>query len=197
MPFFPLFVDLAGKSCVVVGGGRVAARKARALADFGAFVTVVDGSPSREIAGLCASCPGGGGVGLLRRAYGGPGDLAGAALVVAATDSRELNAGVARDARAAGIPVNAADSPDLCGFFFPALVRRGELVAGISTSGACPRLAARLRLRLEEDWPEDFAGFLEGLRGERGRLKEGCPPEEVMERLDGLISEFLGRPRAS
>jgi siroheme synthase-like protein len=192
--FFPLFVDIAGKSCRVVGGGGVAARKTRALVGFGACVTVIDARPSREIEGLCASCPGGGSVSLLRRAYGGPGDLAGAALVIAAAGNRQLNADVARDAGALGIPVNAADSPGLCSFFFPALVRRGDLVAGISTSGACPRLAARLRLRLEEDWPEDFAEFLERLREERGRLKAGFPPDEVPGRLDRLISEFLGRP---
>jgi siroheme synthase-like protein len=112
-------------------------------------------------------------------------------------DDKELNAGVARDAGALGIAVNVADSPELCSFFFPALVRRGELVAGISTSGACPRLAARLRRRLEEDWPGGLAEFLVWLRGERRRLRESLPPDEVLGRLDRLISDFLEKPHGS
>ncbi|MDR1179942.1 MAG: bifunctional precorrin-2 dehydrogenase/sirohydrochlorin ferrochelatase [Spirochaetales bacterium] len=194
MSFFPLFVDLTGKPCVVVGGGRVAARRVRALLDFGACLTVIDGRPSREIVSLSGRCSGAGGVRLLRRSYEGPGDIAGARLVIAAVNDSEVNAVVARDARAAGIPVNAADSPGLCSFFFPALVRRGELVAGISTSGGCPRLAAWLRLRLEEDWPAGLAEFLECLRAERGRLRERFPVDEVAARLDCLISEFLEGP---
>jgi siroheme synthase-like protein len=120
--------------------------------------------------------------------------VAGAALVIAASDNKRVNARVARDAKAAGIPVNAADSPELCSFFFPALVRRGELVAGISTSGACPRLAARLRLRLEEDWPDGLAEFLVWLRDERRGLKKTFSARETLRRLDRFISEFLERP---
>jgi siroheme synthase-like protein len=196
-PRFPLFVDLGGRLCVVVGGGRVAARKAGTLLDFGACVTLIDPRPGEELAGLARRFSGGGGPGgvtVLERSYKGPADIAASALVIAATDDRELNARVARDARSAGIPVNVSDNPALCGFFFPALVRRGELVAGISTSGGCPRLASRLRSRLEKDWPESLARTLARLRDERGRLKETVPPEEVPGRLDLLIDGFLEDP---
>jgi siroheme synthase-like protein len=133
MPFFPLFISLEGKRCVIVGGGAVAARKAKVLAEFGAALTVIAPDFSPELRSLE-------GASLCRRPYRGPPDLAGAALVLAASGDRELNRLVAAHAGAGGIPVNVADDPGLCGFFFPALVRRGNAVAGISSSGGCPRL---------------------------------------------------------
>ena len=191
MPYFPLFVDLAGKGCLVVGGGPVAARKARALLDYGARVTVLAPEPLAEIRAL-SQVPS---VTLLERPYGGPADLSGAALALAATDNRALNAQVAADARTAGIPVNVADDPALCSFFFPALVRRGGLVAGISSSGACPRLSARLRERLERDWPADLADALETLREERRRLKTqgDAGADTVIRELDRLIDRLFCR----
>ncbi|GHV77944.1 hypothetical protein AGMMS49942_27650 [Spirochaetia bacterium] len=128
---------------------------------------------------------------LLERPYGGPPDIAGAALALAATDNRELNAQVAEDARAAGIPVNVADDPALCSFFFPALVRRGGMVAGLSSSGACPRLTARLRERLEQDWPADLGDSLESLREERRRLRAQGNAGAVIRELDRLISKLF------
>jgi siroheme synthase-like protein len=127
----------------------------------------------------------------LARSYTGPEDIAGAALVIAATDKNDLNKLIARDARDAGIPVNVADAPDLCTFFFPALVRRGGVVAGISTSGGCPRLAARLRENLEAEWPSGLGEFLEILKTERRRIKETSDSAGTIRRLDLLISQFL------
>jgi siroheme synthase-like protein len=194
-PRFPLFVDLDGRPCVVVGGGRVAARKAGTLLAFGARVTVIDPRPGEDIAKLSRRPPCGGdlsgNLSVFARPYAGPGDIAASALVIAAADDRELNARVARDAGAASIPVTVADNPALCSFFFPALVRRGDLVAGISTSGGCPRLASRLRSRLEKDWPQSLAEEILRLKEERGRLKETLPVNEVLRRLDLLIDEFL------
>jgi siroheme synthase-like protein len=187
MPYFPLFVNLTGRLCVVAGGGAVAARKARALIDFEARVTILDPEPREEILRLA----GRGSVTLLRRSYTGPEDLAEAALVIAATDNPGLNKLIAQDARAAGTPVNAADDPQLCSFFFPALVRRGNLVAGISTSGDCPRLAARLRENLEAEWPSDLGETLEILKTERRRIKESADSAGTIRRLDLLISRFL------
>jgi siroheme synthase-like protein len=128
---------------------------------------------------------------LLERPYGGPADMAGAALVLAATDNRDLNTRVAEDARAAGIPVNVADDPALCTFFFPALVRRGGMVAGLSSSGACPRLTARLRERLENDWPPNLGDSLESLTEERRRLKAQGDADALIRKLDRLISKCL------
>ncbi|MCI8492076.1 MULTISPECIES: precorrin-2 dehydrogenase/sirohydrochlorin ferrochelatase family protein [Anaerotruncus] len=119
-PHFPLFVDLTGKRCVVVGGGPVAARRADILARFGAVITVV--SP---VWGGSA-----GNIQWLRRPYV-PGDLDGAYLAVAATDNRDVNRQVGRDARALGIPVTVADCRDECTFFFPAVCEGGGAVAGV------------------------------------------------------------------
>jgi siroheme synthase-like protein len=181
MPHFPLFGDLTGRLCVIVGGGPVAARKAESLLDYGPELTVLAPEPSAEILALSP-------ITLLERPYGGPADIAGAGLVLAATDNRELNARVAEDARAAGIPVNVADDPALCTFFFPALVRRGSMVAGLSSSGACPRLTARLRKRLEQDWPANLGDSLETLKEERRRLKAQGDTGAVIQELDRLIS---------
>jgi siroheme synthase-like protein len=187
VPRFPLFINLEGRFCLVAGGGAAAARKVQALLDFGAALTVVDPVPSDKIRSLEQR----GRLSIRERPYGGPAEIAGAALVIAATNDRELNARVARDARAAAIPVNVADDPTLCSFFFPALVRRGDLVAGISTSGACPRLAARLREALEESWPENLGAALERLTEKRRWFRASLDPAERIRRLDELITLAL------
>jgi siroheme synthase-like protein len=193
VPLLPLFVSLEGRICLLVGGGTVAARKAQPLIDFGASLVVVDPEPSEEIRSL----EGRGQLTVHRRAYAGSIEMDGAALVIAATDDRELNRRVARDANSAGIPVNVSDAPELCGFFFPALVRRGNLVAGISTSGDCPALAARLRRQLDEFWPQNLDKILEHLKAERQRLRQSSNPGRTLKRLDALITELLGRNRVS
>jgi siroheme synthase-like protein len=188
MAYFPLFVNLEGRSCLVVGGGAVAARKAQTLLDFGARLNVVALKAGEIIKALALR----GCLTLKEAPYGGPEDLAGAFLVAAATDKRDLNKRIVRDALAAGIHVNAADDPQEGSFFFPALVRRGELVAGISSSGACPRLAARLRTGLDKLWPANLGEFLENLKEERRRLRESLNPQETVQRLDLLIDRILG-----
>jgi siroheme synthase-like protein len=87
--------------------------------------------------------------------------------------------------------VNVADDPALCTFFFPALVRRGDMVAGISSSGACPRLTARLRERLDQDWPPNLGDSLESLKEERRRLKAQGNADAVIRELDRRISRLL------
>jgi siroheme synthase-like protein len=124
------------------------------------------------------------------RGYAGPEDLRGSALVIAATDKRDLNRRIALDAAAAGIPHNTADDPAHCSFFFPALVTRGDLVAGITTSGSCPGLAGRLRKELEGMWPEDWWKALEVLAAERQRLMQN-PSEQNQKVLELLIENFL------
>jgi siroheme synthase-like protein len=153
---------------------------------------VVDPAPGEKIHALERE-------GLLRvreRPYGGPGELEGVCLAVAASDDGELNRRVARDAGNRGVPVNVSDAPELCSFFFPALVLRGNLVAALSTSGACPRLAARLRNKLEGLLPPGLGEALEGLREERRRLRESAAdPAEILRHLDGLIDALLGDDR--
>ncbi|MHB9291375.1 bifunctional precorrin-2 dehydrogenase/sirohydrochlorin ferrochelatase [Hollandina sp. SP2] len=181
MPYFPLFVDLTGKDCLIVGGGTVATRKAQSLLNFGAKLRVVDPQPSESIKALSLI--------LLSRAYRSPEDIAGATIVIAATDKKELNNLVAQDAQDAGIPVNVVDDPERCTFFFPALVRRGELTAGISTAGFCPRFSALFREYLDAALPPNLGEVLELLSRERQRL----PSSERIQRLDSLIVPLLTR----
>ena len=117
---FPLFVDLTGRRCVIVGGGAIAERRAAVLSRFGAAVTVI--APTWAGAGP--------GVDWQARPYA-PGDLKGAFLAVAATGSRETNRQVGEEARAAGIFVSVADSPEESSFYFPALCVEQGLVAGV------------------------------------------------------------------
>ena len=151
---FPLMVDLTDRLTVVVGGGAVALRKCRQLLEFGARVRVVAPEFRDELLELA-------GAELCRRIYG-PDCLEGAFLAVAATGDAAVNRAVYQDCTLARIPVNVCDQPELCTFFFPAVVHRGELVVSVSTGGESPALAARLRARLEEDLPPE--------EGERVRL---------------------------
>ena len=124
-PFrFPLFVNLAGERVVIVGGGAVACRRAEVLARFGAAVELIAPRCKRQMPDIQWQA----------RPYA-PGDLAGAALAVAATDDRAVNRAVGEEARALGIPVSVADAPEECTFFFPAICTGGELVAGVIGRG--------------------------------------------------------------
>ena len=120
---FPLFVDLSGARCLVVGCGKVGERRARALARFGAMVSVID-PQAEDLEGE--------GITVCRRAYAA-GDEAGCALVVAATDNRAVNHMVAERCRRLRIPVSVADAPQECTFFFPALCEGEHLVAGVAS----------------------------------------------------------------
>lgn len=138
--YYPIFLDVEGMEVVIVGGGRVAARKAAGVAEAGARVRVI---APRVAAGLRAD--------EVRRRKYRAGDLRGAVLAFAATDDRRVNHAVAREARRRGIPVNVADAREECTFIVPARVRRGEMQIAISTGGTSPRLAKQLRERLEAE----------------------------------------------
>jgi siroheme synthase-like protein len=178
----------------------VAARKIRSLVDFGALVTVLSPEPGEKVRSLAREY---GSVNPEKDGDGKSGAivilldsyridfLKGQSLVIAATSDDALNRRVALDAAKEGIPVNVADNPGLCSFFFPALVRRGDLVAGISTAGACPRLAARLRERLEISWPRDLGESLDALKEIRRALKNSVDTGEVIKELDAYISAML------
>jgi siroheme synthase-like protein len=194
MSHFPLFVDLRDFPCLVAGGGAVAARKIQTLLEFGARVTALDPRPLEALESL--SRVGDSRLVLVRRPYAGPEDLEGVKLVIAATNDRAVNRRVSRDAQARGIPVNAADDPEACTFFFPAIVRRGDLVAGISTSGLCPRFCARLRERLEKQWPPGWAEALKTLGAERRRLRAAEGPEKTLPLLDRMISRIFEEEKA-
>jgi siroheme synthase-like protein len=142
--WYPVFLDLAGRTVLVAGAGNVALRKTRGLVDVGASVTVVAPEHLPEFEGLP--------VRLMRRRFRAS-DLAGAVLVFAATDDRAVNRRIGALARERGVFVNVADSAEECGFLTPARVSRGNVQIAIATGGTNPRVSAQVRRRIEKAWP--------------------------------------------
>lgn len=140
VPYYPIFLDLAGKPVLVVGAGKIGLRKIKGLVEAGASVTVVAPRGEPELTTLPVEW--------LRRRFR-KSDLKGNVLVFAATNLRRVNRAVAVEAKRLGIPVNVADSPTECDFIVPARVRSGDLQIAVSTGGRSPRLAAALRRKLE------------------------------------------------
>ena len=151
-PYYPLFLDLVDKLCVVVGGGAIAERKARGLLKSGARVKLV----SPEVTPAVRKLAGQGRIEVVPRAYQA-GDLEGAALAVAATNREEVNRRVREESKRLSIPLNVVDSPDLGDFIVPSVVRKGPVVVAVSTSGLLPALARRLKEEIGAALSEDFA----------------------------------------
>ena len=175
---YPIFLDLSGRRCVVVGGGKVAGRKARKLLQARARVVVISPEIEAELESVAVE--------VHRRPYA-EGDLEGAYLAFAATDSRGVNAAVAREAKERGIPVNVADRPSDGDFALPSTLRRGALQVAVSTGGASPTLARKIKDKLEEVFAPEWAGVVEELRRDR---RKG---EKSDERLEGEVSRCLSR----
>ena len=187
MVCFPLFVDLNDKTVLVVGGGPVAARKARVLLDYGPRVLVCAPRFVPELEQLS-------GAELLRQPFV-PDLLEGVSLAIAATDDRVLNRTVAQLCRKRAIPVNVADSREESTFLFPAVVRRGRLSVGISTGGASPAAAAYVRRTLEGQLPESLEPILDWLEDQRKKGKDTLPPSRRRSWFSRLLSAALERGR--
>ena len=160
---FPMFVKLEGHNCVVVGAGRIAAQKLESLLESGAVVRIVAPEASEEIQELARS----------ERISWIPTEfkaeqLAGALLVIAATGSPEVNEIVYQAAQERGVLCNSVDEPERCDFYYPAVVRRGDLQIAISTAGKSPALAQRLRKELEEQFDSSYISWLNWL----GKVRE-------------------------
>jgi len=184
-PYFPIFLRLAGERVLVVGGGEIALRKIRLLLRAQARVEIVARELHPELLGL----------GLLALASEfQPGQLDGCRLAIAATDDAALNARVAAEARARGIPVNVVDDEARSTYITPAIVDRAPVLVAISSGGAAPILARRLREKIEGLVPAAFGRIAEFLAAKRTRLK-AVPVEQrraVTEQfLDGVGSQRL------
>ncbi|MFQ5775005.1 MAG: siroheme synthase CysG [Kiloniellaceae bacterium] len=178
MQYFPAFLDLNGKPCLVAGGGEIAARKVRLLRKAGAAVTVVAPRIGSEIAELAES----GAVRVVRRGFVA-GDARGRAVVFAATGLAEVDERVAEAARDAGVPVNVVDRADLCGFVTPAIVERDPVVVAISSGGAAPVLARRLRARIEMLLPARLGRLARFAEGFRAAVKATRPEPSARRRF--------------
>ncbi len=170
MDFLPLFHNLKGRNVLLVGGGEVALRKGRLLADAGAALKVVAPEVDPQLLELAQTSQGS----VQLRGYQA-GDLQGICLVIAATDDEPLNAQISAQAQALGVPVNVVDAPKLCSVIFPAIVDRSPLIVAITSGGDAPVLARLIRAKIETWIPATY-GQLAGLSKRfRARVKALFP----------------------
>lgn len=173
MDRFPVFLDLHGRSCLVVGGGKVAERKVDSLLRAGAFVTLI----APQITGEMSNTISGQHVTLHVRDFADS-DVGGQFLIIAATNDARVNAHVAALADAHNIPVNVVDDQSLCSFIVPSVVDRSPVIVAVSTGGASPVLARQLRMRLET-MISSQCGELAGITEEyRDIVKQRLPEEQ-------------------
>lgn len=217
MPFYPINLTVAGRRCLVVGGGAVGARKVLQLVRSGARVTVVSPAVDAALGPAIAS----GAIRWEARGYlsadlasipteatlppGSSGEEAPAPssavfLVIAATDAPAVNARVRADARREGVLCNIADQPEACDFTLPAVVSRGDLTVTVSTSGKSPALARKLRKELEELLGEEYAMGLRVMGAARKKLlEEGRDPDahrrQFRQVIDGGLIPLLKEGR--
>ena len=170
VPFYVACLRLDGRRCVVVGGGDVGLEKVEGLLTCAAAVTLVAPEAHPELARLAAE----GSIVWERREYR-PSDLEGAFLVIAATAVSEVNIAVYEDAEARAMLVNVVDVPPLCNFILPAIVRSGPLAIAISTAGASPALAKRMKREISELFGEHYAQLALLLNEVRGWAKATLP----------------------
>ena len=165
MTYYPVNLDIRSRNCLVVGGGSVGTRKANTLLQCGAVVTVVGPAISKKLQAL------GGQKDLFIKSRGyRTSDLDGMFLVIGATDNEDLNRRISQDAGQRNILCNIADQPERCNFILPAVIRRGDLVIGISTSGHSPAMSKHLRKVLEKQFGEEYADFLKLMGAIRHQL---------------------------
>ena len=174
MALFPMFVDISGRKCVVVGGGRVALRKVETLLKYGGDVLVVSREICPEIRALlpadaCLVMEAGPGLEAL---------LEGAVLVVAASGDRQLNHRMAVYCNDRDVPVNVIDAPEECSFQFPAVVQRGEISIGINSGTNSPALTRIIRRKIEGELPGYYGDLADQLGDLRVRVRDLYPEEK-------------------
>ncbi len=179
MSYYPAFLDLAGKKTVVVGGGRVAERKVRSLLKAGASVVVISPAITARLKRHVEK----GNVTHIKRRYR-RGDLKSSFLAIAATDSKDVNMRVARDAP---LLCNVVDCADLSNFIVPSSINRGALLIAVSTGGISPALARAIRLELEDFYGPEFKKYLGQVKIKREKaLREISDPLERKRYLKAL-----------
>jgi uroporphyrin-III C-methyltransferase/precorrin-2 dehydrogenase/sirohydrochlorin ferrochelatase len=166
MDFLPIFMNLRGQECLLVGGGEVAARKAALLQQAGARVRVV----SPELSGTLKEQAADGAIAYRQGSFE-PSDLDGVTLAIAATDDTAVNRQVSELARARRLPVNVVDNPELCSFIVPSIIDRSPVQIAVSTGGTSPVLARLLRARLEAAIPSAYGRLATLVEGFRDKVK--------------------------
>jgi len=187
MKYYPVNLNINKRRCLVVGGGKVATRKVKTLLACGAKVTVVSPEVCAAIGDMAAS----GRITLVRRGYVSS-DLKGCFMVIGATSDMPLNRQISADAEKQNMLCNIADVPEVCNFILPAVIRRGDLIIAVSTSGKSPAFAKNLRQDLETAFGDEYARFLDLMGAIRKRLLcEKHDPEEHKDLFERLIDQGL------
>lgn len=168
MTLFPFFQNIEDKTFLLVGGGRVAKEKLEKLQIFTKNIRIVATDTDIE--------------GAILRPFQDT-DILGADFVIGATNNREVNRHIYDLCVARGIPVNCVDDPELCTFIFPSLVKKGDLVIGITTAGKAPAFGQRVRRLLEEGLPEDTEQIIDDLYAYKQQLKETVPTQAERSKL--------------
>lgn len=184
MAYFPFFIELKGKECLVVGGGDVAFRKIRELLPFGVNITVVSLEICESIRDLAGKYSGQ--MKLLCRGYEKK-DLEQKFFVIAATDDEECNREISEYCRRERILVNVVDDKEKCSFYFPSLVKQGDIVAGFSSGGNSPALIKKLRQELQGQIPDYFGVLNERLGQIRPQVKKAFPTEQQRKQYYDLV----------
>ncbi len=187
MKYYPVYLDINHRNCLVVGGGRVGTRKVKGLLQSGAKVTVVSLDVTQTITTWALEKK----IGLFIKAYTAK-DLEGQFMVIGATDNEVLNRQIYVDAEKRNMLCNIADWPQGCNFILPAVIRRGDLAIAISTAGKSPAFARFLRLRLEKEYGMEYASLLDLMGTIRQKLlAQEHAPEEHKPLFEALISAGL------
>jgi len=188
--YYPLFLDIAQKPCIVLGGGKVADRKVRMLLKFGAKVKVISPDITNDLQLLAQK----GKIHIAMRRYRAT-DLRNASLVFAATDDEKINNRIRGDARRANVPVNVADNPDLCDFIVPSIIKKGPVVIAISTSGLLPLLSKKLRQEMETIVTKDYIRYADTIGRFRKFIIENVEDKkarrEMMKKIGSMSMEEL------
>ena len=166
-PYYPIFLGLSGKKCVVVGGGQVALRKVKTLLEHEAEVEVISSDFCPELVQMAEK----GIIRILLKGYNN-GDLEGAFMAIVATDDGAVNYKVADDARQSRILINVVDAPEHSDFIAPSYLRRGAITIAVATDGRSPALARKIRTSLEKDFGDEYALLALVIGEARQELKE-------------------------
>jgi len=187
MRYYPVYLDIKDRDCLVIGGGSVGTRKILTLLSCGANVTVVSTAATEKLHQLSNN-----GVIKLKERPFQTTDLDDRFLVIGATDNQELNFNIHAEAERRGLLCNIADRPKVCNFILPSIVNRGDLIIAISTSGKSPAFAKKLRKHLEKEFGDEYAELLKLMGAIRKKLlSQDHEPEAHKHLFEQLIERNL------
>jgi len=184
MKYYPLLLDLKGKKCIVVGGGRVAQRKVHSLLKAGALVRVISPNLTQNLKKLARQNKIFWTTSRYQKRY-----IQNSFLVIAAVSDKKINSKISQDAQKSGILVNVVDSPEESSFIVPSHISRGDLIISISTSGKAPALSKRIRKDLTKLLVPRYSKFLKTLESIREDLKIRCSEPRLRKKILRVLTE--------